>query len=58
VLADELEVVVVTDEAVVVVDAEFEDDGLPEQAARARAHAGRSTSRNDHVRSARGTHGV
>jgi hypothetical protein len=60
VLAEELVVVVVvvTDEAAVVVDAEFEEDGLLEQAARARAHAGRSSSRSDHVRSARGTHGV
>ena len=60
VLVDELElkVVVVTDEAVVVVDAEFEDDGLLEQAARARAHAGRTSSRTDHVRSDRGTAGV
>jgi hypothetical protein len=51
---DELEVVVVTEEAVVVVDEEFEDDGLLEQAARARAHAGRISSRTDQVLSARG----
>ena len=48
-------VVVVTDEAVVVVvDEEFEDDGPLEQAARARAQAGTISSRTDHVRSARG----
>jgi hypothetical protein len=60
VLVDELElkVVVVTDEAVVLVDAEFDDDGPLEQAARARAHAGRSSSRSDHIRSARGTQRV
>jgi hypothetical protein len=56
--ADELEVVecvvvVVTEEVVVVVDEEFEEDGLLEQAARARAHTGRTSSRTDHVRSAR-----
>src|SRR5271163_2787054 len=63
VLADELEVVecavvVVTEEEVVVVDEEFDDDGLLEHAARARAHAGRRSSRTDRVRSARGIGGV
>ena len=37
-----------------VVDEELEGEGLLEQAARARAQAGRTSRRTDHVRSARG----
>ena len=55
VLGDELEVVA-TD--VVVVVGEFEEDGLLEQAASARAHAGSIRRRIDHVRSALGIAGV
>ena len=51
VLGDELEVVDVVVDVVVV---EFEEDGLLEQAASARAQAGRISRRIDHVRKALG----
>ena len=58
VLGDELDVVEVeaTDEVVVV--GAFEDDGLLEHAASARAQAGRINRRIDHVRNALGIAGV
>jgi hypothetical protein len=63
-VGDELEVVecalveVVALDGVAVVVGPFDEDGLLEQAARARAQAGRISRRIDHVRSTLGTAGV
>jgi hypothetical protein len=53
-----VEVEVVAGDDVVVDVGEFEDDGLLEQAVSARAQAGRTNRRIDHVRNALGIGGV